>query len=335
MATTRSMRALVWIGGAIAVLGAACYIAFQVSPWPAALLIRRAFEQDGRQVSQALAQHVPAGVAAQLNERYDRGDPDARLDVFYPAELAQSGGSRLTVVWVHGGGWIAGSKDEIANYARILAGNGYTVVGVDYSLAPAHVYPTPVRQINAALSFLQRQAGRLHVDPSRFVLAGDSGGAHIVAQVANVISSPQYARQLGIVPAISRPQLVGLILFCGPYDTRHVKLDGAYGGFLRTVLWSYSGSRDFLGNPTFATASVIDYLTAEFPPSFISVGNADPLAPHSYALADALARRGVQVDTLFFPRDHLPALPHEYQFNLDTDAGRLALERSLAFLANR
>ena len=47
---------------------------------------------------------------------------------------------------------------------------------------------------------------------------------------------------------------------------------------------------------------------------------------------DALTKLGVRVDALFFPADYEPALPHEYQFNLDTEAGRLALDRSVAFL---
>jgi len=44
------------------------------------------------------------------------------------------------------------------------------------------------------------------------------------------------------------------------------------------------------------------------------------------------ATRGVKVDTLFFPEDYRPALPHEYQFHLDTGAGREALERTVRFL---
>ena len=47
---------------------------------------------------------------------------------------------------------------------------------------------------------------------------------------------------------------------------------------------------------------------------------------------DALRARGVRVDALFFPKDYAPALAHEYQFNLDTDAGRQAMNRSVAFL---
>ena len=77
------------------------------------------------------------------------------------------------------------------------------------------------------------------------------------------------------------------------------------------------------------------YVTADCPRTFISAGNADPLLPQSVAFAEALAGRKAYVDTLFFPNDHSPALPHEYQFNLDTDAGKLALERSVKFLAAR
>ncbi|HUL93886.1 MAG TPA: alpha/beta hydrolase [Burkholderiales bacterium] len=318
----------------MAALVLAGFAAFKLSPWPSALAIRAAFDKDATTASQALAKHVPPGVSSRLNERYD-ADPDARLDVFYPSELENGERALTTVVWVHGGGWISGSKNQIANYLKILAGKGYTVVGVDYSVAPGKTYPTPLRQVNAALAYLQREAKRLHVDASRFVLAGDSGGAHIAAQVANLVSAPAYAAALGIAPSIGRPQLRGTILYCGGYDFGKINLDGAFGEFMRTVLWSYFGRKDYAAHPLYATASVIGFLTPDFPPAFISVGNADPLAPQSRALAETLAARGVRVDTLFFSDDTAPALAHEYQFNLDSASGRLALERSLKFLAER
>ena len=99
--------------------------------------------------------------------------------------------------------------------------------------------------------------------------------------------------------------------------------------------WAFSGSKDFKDNPRFAAAWVLNHVTAEFPPAFISAGNGDPLLPQSIALADKLASRGVRVESLFFASDHRPALPHEYQFNLDNEAGRLALARSVAFLARQ
>ncbi|HVY55321.1 MAG TPA: alpha/beta hydrolase, partial [Thermodesulfobacteriota bacterium] len=311
---------------------AAGYAAFKLSPWPAALIIRRTFDTEGEHVSHALEKHLPSGVSEFLDQRYDETDGES-LDVFYPSDIEGSGKALTTIVWVHGGGWIAGSKDEVANYLRILAGKGFTVAGVDYSLAPARAYPTPVRQVLSALAYLGKNAERLHVDTSRIVLAGDSAGAQIAAQTANVISVPSYAEALGLKPTIDRSQLRGLILYCGPYDIRHAGNVGSFGAFVKTVLWSYSGTKDYMNDPRFALGSVIKFVTPDFPPTFISAGNGDPLMPQSRAFADVLANHGVRVDSLFFPDDYSPALPHEYQYNLDTDAGRLALERSVKFLS--
>jgi acetyl esterase len=329
------LKVLLWIIGTTVVLGTVGYVAFQVSPWPAALLIRIPFDKQAITLNRALEKHVPEGVTARLNEHYDATAGDVHLDVFYPSEIENTGKALLTVVWVHGGGWISGSKDYIDSYLKILAGRGYTAVGVGYSIAPGHTYPTPVRQVNAALAYLAKNAQRLHVNPSRFVLAGDSAGAHIAAQVANVVTVPSYAKAMGIVPTIERPQLRGVILYCGAYDLKQARLDGPFGSFLKTVLWSYSGEKNFTNDPRFATAAVINYVTPEFPPAFISAGNSDPLLPQSRAFAEVLVGRGVYVERLFFPNDYKPALPHEYQFDLDTDAGKLALERSVEFLPTR
>ncbi len=275
------------------------------------------------------------GIVSLIDQVYDDRDDDGKLDVFYPASVENTDRTLPTIVWVHGGGWVSGAKGQVANYARILAGRGYTVVSVDYSLAPRARHPQPARQVNAALGWLTANARRLHVDAAHLFLAGDSGGAQIAAEVANLESDATYAQALGIVPAIRREQLAGVLLYCGAYDMAGVRLDGPMGDFLRTALWSYSGSRDFMHDKPFALGFVVDHVASAFPPAFISAGNGDPLKPQSARLAEVLKARGVVVEVLFFPDDHQPVLPHEYQFNLDTDAGRQALERSLAFVAER
>lgn len=304
--------------------------AFRLSPWPSVLLIRRAFDADSARVQAALARHVPGDIVAQLDQRYDPSDPDAVLDLYRPA-AAQA--PLRTIVWAHGGAYVSGGKGQVGNWCRILAGRGFAVISVGYSIAPGRTYPVPLRQVNAALAWLRREAGRLGVDPAQLVLAGDSAGAHIAAQVANLVSEPAYARLLGIEPAITRRDVLGVLLFCGPYDVGTVDLDGSFGGFMRTVLWAYSGTRSFADDPVFATASVPRYVTASFPPAFISAGNADPLLPQSRAFAETLAGLGVRVETLFFPADHRPPLGHEYQFDLDGAAGREALERAVRFVS--
>jgi acetyl esterase/lipase len=326
------MKVLGWIVAIAVLLAAGVYVALQVSPWPSALLVRYAFDVDGARTARALEKHLPSNVSEILNEQYAPNDLDAYLDVFYPTSLGNSSAAPLTVVWVHGGGWVSGSKDQIGNYTRILAGKGFTVVSVGYSIAPGAVYPKPVRQVNAALAYLVANAERLHVDPSRLVLAGDSAGSQIVSQVANIITSPEYAQAVGIIPSIERRQLVGMLLHCGAYTMEGVDVDGPFGGFLKTVLWSYSGTKGFLANQAFAMAWAVPHVTREFPPTFISAGNGDPLIPQSLLMADALEAKGVRVERLFFPEDYSPSLPHEYQFNLDMEAGRLALDRSVAFL---
>ena len=323
------VRILLRLLGLSAVLAGAAFVALQLSPWPSALAIRLAFDIGGRQMNNALANRVPAGIASQLNQSYDPRDPRARLDVFYPA-ATREGATLLTVVWIHGGGFLAGSRQDVANYAKILAAGGTTVAIVDYALAPERTYPTPLRQVSVALEYLTREAARLHVNPGRMVLAGDSAGALIAAQVANLITSADYARILGIVPTLQPTRIAGVLLYCGPYDVRP---GAAPGWFMHTLLWSYFGRRDFTNDPLLPTLRVVDYLTPQFPPSFISVGNADSLSAQSHSLALALQRRGVSVHTLFFDANHTPPLPHEYQFNLQSAEGRQALVESLKFLA--
>lgn len=312
-------------------LGGGLYAAFKLSPWPAALLIRHAFDRGAAAADAALARHMPPGIEVRLDIRYGPGR-DERLDLYRPPGHAEA---LPAIVWIHGGGFISGTHRQVGNYLRILAGHGYAAVSVGYSIAPGAMYPTPLRQANAALSYLRAHAAELGIDAERIILAGDSAGAQIAAQLATVITAPDYAHSLGVTPAIAASALRGAILHCGVYDATEIHLDGAFGGFMRTVLWSYFGRRDVAGDARLAEFSVARHVTASFPPTFISAGNADPLLPHSRALAVALMRQGVAVDTLFFPPDQDPPLGHEYQFDLDGRAGRIALERSMAFAAAR
>ena len=324
-----------WLGGTaalLALLAAGLWAAFQLSPWPSVWLVRQAFDAGAREASAALEKHVPDGLREWRDLRYDADDPDGLLDLYAPAGAT---GPLTTVVWIHGGGFISGDKADIANYARVLAGQGFAVASVQYTLAPEAKYPTPVRQANRALAWLAAQGDTLPVDRRRLVLAGDSAGAQIAAQLAAALAAPAYGEALGIDPALPPGALAGVMLFCGPYDATQVKAEGAFGGFLRTVFWSYFGSKDFQASPAVQEFSVARHLTPEFPAAFVSVGNADPLRSHSLALVAGLEAQAVPVETLFFPDDHSPPLAHEYQFNLDTGAGREALARSVDFLRRR
>lgn len=312
---------------AIVVVAVGVFAAFKLSPWPSVWLIRHSFDAGAQQAIQSVAPQLPTGVSVQKGLAYAPGD-DTRFDVFAPSDAQ---GPLPTVVWVHGGGFVAGSRADLSGYLQVLAARGFVTVAIDYTLAPEARFPTPVQQTNAALAYLVANAQRFHIDPRRIFLAGDSAGAQIAAQATLAISEPDYARRLGVRPGLARASLRGVVLFCGPYDPQTLNFEGPFGDFMRTVIWSYIGTRD-PRDPRVAQMAVAPHVTSTYPPTFISVGNADPLAPQSLALADALRAQGIEVDALFFPKDHQPALAHEYQLLLSTAAGRASFERMVGFL---
>jgi acetyl esterase len=274
-----------------------------------------------------LAKHVPEGIASRLDIAYGPGASE-RLDVFHP-----EGAMALpTIVWVHGGAWIAGSKEGISNYLRVIAGKGYTAIAIEYSTGYGTAYPEPVRQVNDALAYVVANAVTLNVDADRIVLAGDSAGAQIASQVALLSTDPAYAERLGILPAAAAGTLKGMVLVSGAYDLERLTFDGNMGWFERTVLWAYSGIRDFMSDERFRMASIVGNLTAEFPPAFITSGNGDPLEPQAHRMADRLTELGVPVDVVFYAADLDPPLGHEYQFDLDRGEGAAAFDAMLAFL---
>ncbi len=236
------------------------------------------------------------------------------------------------MVWIHGGAWISGSKENVDPYAQILASHGYTTVALDYTVAPEATYPTALTQLNGALGYLVDNARDLNIDPDRIIIAGDSAGSNLTSQLAVLTTSPDYADLLGIQPSLDPDQLDAVILNCGIYDVSGIPdAPGLTGWGFRVALWSYIGAKDWLEQPGGQEMSTLDYVTGSFPTTWISGGNGDPLTKsQSMPLAEKLTGLGVDVETVFYPEDHEPSLPHEYQFKLDFVDAQSALDSTVA-----
>lgn len=305
------------------------------SPVPASRLIRVVFQRGGAALAVGMAAHVPDGVDTRIGVPYRIGDQDALLDVFRPAGVREP---LPLVVWVHGGAWVAGDKYDVAPYLAILAGTGRCVgVGLNYTRGPAGVHPLAIRQINDAFEFLTDQADRFGIDPTRIVLAGDSAGAQLASQFAAMVTEPTFAAEVGIAPVVSCGRLRGVLLHCGVYDlTRLGELTGLLGWAYDKIVWAYTGRRGLADNVAAAQMSTINTVTAAFPPTLITGGNGDALtATQSRPMADRLAALSVPVRTHFYPADRNPALGHEFQFDLDSEAGQEVLRSTLEFLVER
>lgn len=324
------------VGGVIAAaagLGAAA-VWVRSSPWPAVMAIRAVFDRDARRTVAELERHAPPGPFRELRDvPYGpvAGRAGGTFDLVSPTDSAAP---RPVVVWIHGGAWISGSKAHVTPYLRHLAAAGYIGVAVDYTIAPDAAYPTAVEQLGDALAHLVEHPDELGIDPGRIVLAGDSAGAQLASQLAAAIVNPAYAARTGIRPALEPGQLAGIVLHCGIYDLDAMThLTGVLEWGFTSALWAYTGSRDWSATEAADSMSTIRAVTGAFPPAFLSGGNGDGLtAVQSVPLSERMRAAGVPVTTMFWPADHQPSLPHEYQFKLDFPDARRALDATIAFL---
>jgi acetyl esterase/lipase len=303
-----------------------------VNPWPSALLIRSLFERGAQETIAEMQPYVPrSGVDAQRDIVYGDAGADTSLDVFRPSGTTKP---LTTVVWIHGGAWISGDKKDVDPYLQIIASHGYTTVGLNYTISPEATYPTALKQLDSALGFLLKHAAEYGIDPQRIVLAGDSAGSQYASQLATLVTNPAYAARVGLTPNLTRDQLRAVILDCGIYDVRGIPDAPGIGGWgFRVALWSYLGEKDWSKTRGGRDMSTIEDVTGDFPKTWISGGNDDPLtAAQSKPLAAKLKQLGVDVTTVFYPADENPPLHHEYQFHLNDAAARSALDSTIAFL---
>ena len=318
-------------------------LVFTVSPWPSALIIRQIFQDGAKKTAAIMAPYAPtSGVDSVLDIQYatDSTEPHVKasdftqLDVYYPTVTTTQLG---TVIWTHGGAWISGNKANDRSYFEILASKGYTVVGLNYTYGPEAQYPTAVFELNQAHKFLLANAEKFHINPNAIVMAGDSAGAQLTSQLATLITNPAYAKEMDFTPVLTPEQLQGVVLNCGVYEvTSLLGQKGILGWGDDASLWAYTGDRDLANSAAVAQMSTINHVDENFPVTFISGGNADPLTKeNSKPFAAKLQSLGVNVTELFWPTDYTPALPHEYQFKLNLDAAQIALTQTLAFLNER
>ncbi|WP_375001529.1 alpha/beta hydrolase [Aeromicrobium sp. CTD01-1L150] len=299
-----------WIGrlavsGLVLVLAAALCLA--LFAWPSALLVRWLFTGGNAELAARVQPYVAGDVERTLDVEYTDGES---LDVLRPAGLD---GELPVVVWLHGGAWVGGDKSDVRPYLEVLASQGRAVVGVNYSRAPGHEYPTPVRQAEEALDWVEEHADEHGLDPSRLVLAGDSAGAQIAVQAA--IEAPP-------------GRLEGLLLQSGAFDPGWMveELEGFSGRMVARAVSSYLEADDH------DAARVVDHVTADLPPVWLTSGDADPLHAQSVALVQRLEELGIDV-TAHLPRSRSgPPLGHEYQFDLALEDSVAALEGVRRFL---
>jgi acetyl esterase/lipase len=122
----------------------------------------------------------------------DIGDTSPLLcDLWLPPSEAPR--SHLGVIFLHGGLWQAADKDFLTRplFAR-LVNQGYAVLDVAYSLAPAANIYEMLNEVKISIAWMKANAEQLSIDPERIVLMGASGGAHLALLAAYTPNFPQF-----------------------------------------------------------------------------------------------------------------------------------------------
>lgn len=279
--------------------------------------------------SASIRRHHPARTWTTRSDLSYAPGRDGRFDLVVP----DGPGPHPWLLWVHGGGWHFGEKEYPLPYVELLAAHGFAGVVVNYPRAPRSAHPAAPLAVDRALAHVLAHADEYGLDPERVVLAGDSAGAQVAAEVATLVSNPAFAAAGGVVPALGADRLRGVLLFCGIYDTVALNdSDRYFEAGLESAMWALARDRGWPSSETCRRMSVVHHVDAAFPPTFLAAGNADPLTRRQTPpMAERLRALGVPLDEYYPGTDERP-VNHEFQFWLDTPEGTEALERAVAFL---
>ncbi|WP_141533289.1 alpha/beta hydrolase [Bacillus cereus] len=270
---------------------------WNLSPVPKAFLIKKAFERG---------MFIPSlGYEKALQEtkifkdiNYKSKFPDGTLDIVYPKDYTEK---TPVIFWAHGGGFVGGDKSDITGYAVELAAYGYTVVNINYALAPKREYPTPVLQLGEAYEYIKENAKEYDLKLDRVYFAGHSAGAQKSGQLVNIQISPEYAKLTKISAIVDLFTIKGVLLFCGLYNMPALAMmetTKEVQDFMRISGWAYLGEKDFEKLPEVEIASIFKYVTNDYPPAFIRDGNTALFEDQGKALVSALQSTEVPVDIL-------------------------------------
>jgi acetyl esterase/lipase len=220
------------------------------------------------------------------------GHPRQKLDLYLPKE----GRELPLIIWVHGGAFRLGSKEDDVPLGYLAA--GYALASINYRLSQHAIFPAQIQDCKAAVRWLRANAGRFSLDPHRFGAWGPSAGGHLVA----MLGTAGDVREFDVGENLEQSSRVQAVVdYFGPTDFCQMDAHRVPGGMVHEP--PDSPESELVGGPIqenqdrVAKADPITYVTPNAPPFLVVHGDQDPLVPHhqSVLLEAALRQAGVPV----------------------------------------
>lgn len=220
--------------------------------------------------------------------------PDRQLNVrVYGRHPDSAPAAAPLVLHFHAGAFVAGSLDQGACVASLLADAGAVVISVDYPLAPDHPFPEAVETGYAALRWAWKARHRLAGRNAPLLIAGEEAGGNLAAGIALM------ARDQGT------PQLAGQILLSPMLDAcmATASLRDAHAGPVGCT-WAdgwhqYLTRQEDAAHPYAAPGAALRL--AGLPPALLITAGDDPLRDETLAYARRLRAAGLAVRDLVLP----------------------------------
>jgi acetyl esterase/lipase len=233
--------------------------------------------------------YVTNGHARQTLDLYLPSPPAVRTWEKPPANGYQA--QLPLVIWIHGGAFLVGSKDDTVPLEFLS--HGYAVASIGYRLSGDATFPAQVEDCKAAIRWLRANAARFALDPERFAVFGESAGGYLAAMLGTTGDVKEFDVGENLEQS-SRVQAV--IDFYGPTDF----LQNAFA-----VASAKTPEAFLIGGPILdhkdnaAKANPIAYVTRDDPPFLLVHGDADTSVPFNQSELLAAALKNANVPVIF------------------------------------
>jgi acetyl esterase/lipase len=234
---------------------------------------------------------LPEGARMVPNIAYvPNGSERQMLDLYLPA----TGTNWPLIVWIHGGGWMEGSKEKPPGI--VFLKHGFALASINYRLSQDAIFPAQLIDCKTAIRWLRAHGPENGIDPNRIGVWGASAGGHLVALLGTTGDVKEFDQ--GENSAVSS-RVQAVCDWFGPTDFTQIT---NYPSDLKHDTPD-SPEAQLIGGPISQniekaqSANPIHYITKDDPPFLIMHGDKDPTVPleQSQLLAEALQKAGVPV----------------------------------------
>ncbi len=228
---------------------------------------------------------TPPGVVERLGVEYRRvGDRSLLLDLYSPTNRT---GKVPGMIFIHGGGWKSGKRQDYRVYTSYFASRGYVAATIDYRLVPEGRMDEQLSDCQAAIGWMRTNAVSLGVDPERLVVVGGSAGGHL-----SLLSgyTAAYAEAKAALGWRDPHRVAAVVDFYGPADLTAPEARDV------SLVTNLMGGKMEAAPERWRMASPIFLVASNTPPTLIFQGTIDQIVPvkQSDALAEKLQATGVR-----------------------------------------